>query len=104
MSAHHHDDHHSTEQKPVAFTVPFILAAVTILIVVLFLSLCDPKPHGEHHGVENKAHAKFEGDQSNHNSSEGKENAADNAATTTTKDSTGASNAGHSEAEHPEHH
>lgn len=50
----HHEDHPSTEQKPVAFTVPFILAAVTILAVVLFLSLCDPKPHhaGEGHGHE----------------------------------------------------
>ncbi len=49
----HHDDHHSTEQKPVAFTVPFILAAVTLLAVVLFLSLCDPKPH---HGGEAGEH------------------------------------------------
>lgn len=51
----HHDDHHSTEQKPVSFTVPFFLAVAAILAVVLFLSLCDPKPHhseaGEHgHG------------------------------------------------------
>lgn len=43
-----HDTHHSSEQKPVAFTVPLILASVLILIIVLFLSLCDPKPH--HHG------------------------------------------------------
>lgn len=43
-----HDTHHSTEQKPVAFTVPLILASVLVLIIVLFLSLCDPKPH--HHG------------------------------------------------------
>jgi hypothetical protein len=50
----HHDDHLSTEQKPVAFTVPFILAAVTILAVVLFLSLCDPKPH--HGGEEGNGH------------------------------------------------
>lgn len=51
----HHDDHHSAEQKPVAFTVPFILALVTLLAVVLFLSLCDPKPHhagGAEHGHE----------------------------------------------------
>ncbi|HQQ95391.1 MAG TPA: hypothetical protein PLQ93_12605, partial [Bacteroidia bacterium] len=26
-------------------TVPFILASVTVLIILLFLSLCDPKPH-----------------------------------------------------------
>ncbi|MBL7933895.1 MAG: hypothetical protein JNL60_18470 [Bacteroidia bacterium] len=51
---HHHHDHHSKEQKPVAFTVPLILGCVTLLAVVLFLSLCDPKPHhdGEHeHGA-----------------------------------------------------
>jgi len=54
-SGHHHDDHHSTEQKPVSFTVPFYLAATVILAVVLFLSLCDPKPHhagAEGHGYE----------------------------------------------------
>jgi len=44
-----HDDHHTTEQKPVAFTVPLIMASVLVLIIVLFLSLCDPKPH---HGQE----------------------------------------------------
>jgi|JI10StandDraft_1071094.scaffolds.fasta_scaffold692522_2 hypothetical protein len=48
MSSNHHHDHHSEEKKPVSFTVPFILASVTLLIIVLFLSLCDPK-HG-HHG------------------------------------------------------
>jgi hypothetical protein len=59
MSGHSHDDHHSNEPKPVAFTVPFILAAVTILAVVLFLSLCDPKPHHaegtEHEAVATEA-------------------------------------------------
>ena len=61
MSGHSHDDHHSNEPKPVAFTVPFILAAVTILAVVLFLSLCDPKPHHaegtEHEPVATEAAA-----------------------------------------------
>lgn len=57
MSGHSHDEHHSMEQKPVSFTVPFFLAAAVILAVVLFLSLCDPKPHhagahGEEHGTE----------------------------------------------------
>lgn len=47
MSSSHHDDHHSSEQKPVSFTVPLILASVLILIIVLFLSLCDPKSHHE---------------------------------------------------------
>lgn len=53
MSSSHHDDQHLQEQKPIAFTVPFILASVLILIIVLFLSLCDPKPHvheAEHDG------------------------------------------------------
>lgn len=49
----HHEEHHSMEQKPVSFTVPFYLAAATILAVVLFLSLCDPKPH---HAVEGHGH------------------------------------------------
>jgi len=43
--ANHHDNHHSEEQKPVAFTVPFILATVTIIAMLLLLSLCNPK-HG----------------------------------------------------------
>lgn len=43
----HQDEHHSEEKKPVSFTVPFILAAVTIFAIVMFLSLCDPKPHNE---------------------------------------------------------
>jgi hypothetical protein len=56
--AGHHDEHHSVENKPVSFTVPFILASVTIIITLLFLSLCDPKPHHEaHSGHEHEAHA-----------------------------------------------
>jgi len=54
MSGHSHDEHHSMEQKPVSFTVPFFLAAAFILAVVLFLSLCDPKPH--HAGAEGHGH------------------------------------------------
>ena len=45
MSRSHHDDQYLQEQKPIAFTVPFILASVLILIIFLFVSLCDPKPH-----------------------------------------------------------
>ncbi|MCE3227087.1 MAG: hypothetical protein K0S26_3475 [Bacteroidota bacterium] len=44
----HHDNHHSEGQKPVSFTVPFLLATVTLIAMLLLLSLCDPK-HG-HHG------------------------------------------------------
>ena len=43
--AHSHDQF--TETKPVSFTVPFILAAVTLLVMGLFLSLCDPS-HDSH--------------------------------------------------------
>ncbi len=45
----HHDTHHVNEQKPVAFTVPLILAIVTLVIIMLFLSLCDPS-HAHHNG------------------------------------------------------
>jgi hypothetical protein len=54
MSAGHHQEDHSMEQKPVSFTVPFFLATATLLAVVLFLSLCDPKPH--HAGAEGHGH------------------------------------------------
>jgi hypothetical protein len=42
MSNHHDNDHHSNEQKPVSFTVPFILAAVTLTVILLLVSLGDP--------------------------------------------------------------
>lgn len=47
MSSHDHHDNHSNEPKPVSFTVPFILASVLLVIIFMFLSLCDPKKHGE---------------------------------------------------------
>lgn len=40
-----HSEHSSNEKKPVAFTVPFILASVTVVVILMFLSLCDPKAH-----------------------------------------------------------
>lgn len=43
----HHDHHHSEGQKPVSFTVPLIMASVVIFIMVLLLSVCDPKHHGK---------------------------------------------------------
>ena len=49
MASTHHD-HSVAEQKPVSFTVPFILALVTLAILFAFLRLCDPEPHG-HHGA-----------------------------------------------------
>jgi hypothetical protein len=56
MSGHHHHDHSATEKKPVSFTVPFFMALAFIIAMLLFLSLCDPKPHhhaaGEGHGHE----------------------------------------------------
>lgn len=43
-----HSEHSSNEKKPVAFTVPFILASVTVVVILMFLSLCDPKAnHGK---------------------------------------------------------
>ena len=58
----HHDDHHSTEQKPVSFTVPFILACVTLVIVIAFLSLCNPqKHHDSHNGGESHGTTMSEG-------------------------------------------
>ena len=44
--SNHHDDHHSNEQKPVSFTVPFILASVTLIIIFSLVSLGDPCHHG----------------------------------------------------------
>jgi hypothetical protein len=93
MAGHSHDDHHLTEQKPVSFTVPFILAAVTILIIVLFLSLCDPKAHhagahdGQHH--ENAAHEQFQGEVHNPNAPENSGEIKGDHATSTTQDEHG---------------
>jgi len=65
MSGHSHDDHSSTEQKPVSFTVPFFLAVAVILGVVMFLSLCDPKAH--HAGAEAHGHEGAAKEASHHN-------------------------------------
>jgi hypothetical protein len=47
MASHHdHNDHHSNEKKPVAFTVPLIFASVIVFIIVMLVSIGDPK-HGE---------------------------------------------------------
>jgi hypothetical protein len=46
--ANHHDSHHdSGTKKPVSFTVPLILGAETVFIILLFVSLGDPCPHKE---------------------------------------------------------
>lgn len=50
MSAHH-DEHHFQEQKPIAFTVPFIFAAAVMLVILLFVSLGDPSPHHGHEAM-----------------------------------------------------
>lgn len=75
MSAHHHDDHHSAEPKPVSFTVPFILACVTLLILVSFLSLCDPKKghHGKHECKEECAKGCAEDGEKDHHHMNGAE-------------------------------
>lgn len=46
MSSHHDHDHPVTENKPVAFRTPLILALVTVLAIVLLVSTCDNKHHG----------------------------------------------------------
>ncbi len=47
MGNHHdHNDHHSSEKKPVSFTVPLIFGAVIVFIIVMLVSIGDPK-HGE---------------------------------------------------------
>jgi len=61
MSSSNHDDHNVTEQKPVSFTVPLIMASVLVLIMVLFLSLCDPKPHGNEAGHVDAVHSNVSG-------------------------------------------
>jgi hypothetical protein len=38
----HHDNHSSTEKKPVAFTVPLILGLVAVAIIVALVSIGDP--------------------------------------------------------------
>lgn len=46
MGSHHDHNDHSNEKKPVSFTVPLIFASAVVLIIVLLVSLGDPK-HGE---------------------------------------------------------
>lgn len=69
MAAPSHD-HHYTETKPVAFTVPFILAAVTLLAMGLFLSLCDPRPHGEHGATGHGKHGAAAADDGHRNATD----------------------------------
>ena len=82
-SGHHHDDHHSMEQKPVSFTVPFFLAAAFILAVVLFLSLCDPKPH--HANAEGHGHEAVSSEAAHHGVEAGGAHESDHAAASTEK-------------------
>ncbi len=60
MAHHHHE--HETEKKPVAFTVPLIFGLFTIFVILLFVSLGDPK-HGCCDGKEDccKAEASMKG-------------------------------------------
>lgn len=71
MGSHHDHDHPVTENKPVAFRTPLILALVTVLAILLLVSTCDNKNccccegeeecktecadmHGKEHGTEAK--------------------------------------------------
>ncbi len=81
MSSHHdHDDHHSTEPKPVAFRTPLILGLVTILAIVLLVSTCDKKhgccEDGEKCGTEQthgSAHGEHDATATEHSNVEGHE-------------------------------
>ena len=79
----HQDDHHVSEQKPVAFTVPLILAAVLVLIMVLFLSLCDPKPHNSHEVDHNDQTGQVEATHHGATEHDGHEHAAGDSQTKT---------------------
>ena len=45
MSAHHDNDHHVTESKPVSFRTPLIFGLVVVFLILLLVSTCD----GGHH-------------------------------------------------------
>jgi hypothetical protein len=45
MSSHNDDHNHSTEPKKVQFRTPLIMGFVTVLLIFLAVSTCDPK-HG----------------------------------------------------------
>ncbi|MDZ4663803.1 MAG: hypothetical protein SGJ15_02900 [Bacteroidota bacterium] len=46
MGSHNDHNDHSNEKKPVSFTVPLIFASVIVFVIVLLVSIGDPK-HGE---------------------------------------------------------
>jgi hypothetical protein len=72
----HHDTHHVNENKPVAFTVPLILAIVTLVIIMLFLSLCDPS--SAHHNTDAHEHGAASTSQQDHGSSKSHSTGNDN--------------------------
>jgi hypothetical protein len=43
MSSHNDDHNHSTEPKKVQFRTPLIMGFVTVLLIFLAVSTCDPK-------------------------------------------------------------
>ncbi|MBL7911906.1 MAG: hypothetical protein JNJ41_12685 [Bacteroidia bacterium] len=117
MSSHDHHDNHSNEPKAVSFTVPFILASVTLVLIFLFLSLCDPKKHGECECKEDCSKECMEacekGDHSKHPATMGHEehNADAKSEHTETKDTMAvetsehtATDTTHKEAAHEAHH
>lgn len=107
-----HDTHHSDEKKPVAFTVPLIMAAVLVFIIILFLSLCDPKPHhageagahGDPHATEASHHDAAEpAAEHHHDAAPAAEVKADSVKTETTAPHTEAE-AHHDHADGEHHH
>lgn len=49
----HNEENHNSESKPISFTVPFLMACSLLIIIIMFLSLCDPK-HGHQANCECK--------------------------------------------------
>ncbi len=69
----HHEENHNTGPKPVAFTAPMILGAVTIFIILLFVSLGNPSHCECNEGCSKECMEACEkGDHSKHPSGEAK--------------------------------
>jgi hypothetical protein len=71
-----HNEHHSNENKPISFTVPFILAVVTLVTILMLVSIGDPS-HDKCECAENCSKECMEacekGDHSKHPEKEGHE-------------------------------
>ncbi len=59
MSSHHDEHNHSNEPKKVQFRTPLIMGLVTVLLIFLAVSTCNPK-HGCCEGSGEKCESKCE--------------------------------------------